>query len=311
MCFSLTVGDWIDERLGYLFGIAPAVDTFAHIEGRQVVPQWRDERRVTTLIQYFKQAPEPWFVHLHLLDTHCCQWVPDKMHFSGGKSSVIDARDSQVRETDGNIRRLFEALQSTGQLDRTIVVILSDHALEWEITERLPLMIRFPNRHPRGRIAANVQLADVAPTMLSYLGAAVPSWMDGQSLIPVSPSDRASDFRRVRNATPCRSVRFPAPARPGAAELRDLFGHDGRWCSVVRTGSQRRRAEIRVRAGPHRWRHICRNRDRRAASFVGANPIGGIRNRARGRGVGRLVGGRYCQVPVGVLDLRGRDLSQS
>jgi hypothetical protein len=78
-------------------------------------------------------------------------------------------------------------LQSTGQLDRTIVVVLSDHALEWKITERVPLMIRFPNGHPRGRIAANVQLADVTPTMLSYLGAAVPSWMDGQSLVPGVP----------------------------------------------------------------------------------------------------------------------------
>ena len=90
-------------------------------------------------------------MHLHLLDTHCCQWVPDRMHFSGGTSSTIDARDSQVRETDDNIRRLFDALESTGRLERTIVVINSDHASEWKITERVPLMIRFPNRALTGR----------------------------------------------------------------------------------------------------------------------------------------------------------------
>jgi len=190
--FRAAVAERIDERLGRLFAISPAVDTFAHVEGRQVVPQWRDERRVATLVQYFERAPEPWFVHLHMLDTHCCQWAPDRSHFSGGSSPTIDARDSQVRETDDNIRRLLDALASTGRLDRTIVVINSDHASQWKITERVPLMIRFPNREPRGRVTPNVQLADVAPTVLSYLGAGVPQWMEGRSLLP----DTAPSFTR-------------------------------------------------------------------------------------------------------------------
>ena len=116
--FRAAVAERIDERLGRLLAMSPAGDTFAHVEGRQVVPQWRDERRVTTLVRYFEHAPEPWFVHLHLLDTHCCQWVPDRTHFSGGPSPDIDARDSQVRETDDNIRRLVDALESTGRLER-------------------------------------------------------------------------------------------------------------------------------------------------------------------------------------------------
>jgi hypothetical protein len=62
-------------------------------------------------------------------------------------------------------------------------VISSDHASEWKTTEPVPLMIRFPNRRIRGHVLPNVQIADVAPTMLDYLGQAVPSWMDGQSLL--------------------------------------------------------------------------------------------------------------------------------
>jgi arylsulfatase A-like enzyme len=184
--FRAAVAERIDERLGRLLGIAPAADAFAHVEGRDVAPQWRDERRVTTLVKYFARAPEPWFVHLHLMDTHCCEWMPDRQHFSDGPSPAIDARDSQVRETDGNIRKLFEALDSTGRLDRTIVVISSDHASHWKITERVPLMIRFPDRQLKGRIASNVQLADVAPTILSYLSVTVPPWMDGRSLLPAA-----------------------------------------------------------------------------------------------------------------------------
>jgi arylsulfatase A-like enzyme len=181
--FRRAVAERIDERLGRLFGTDPVADGFAHVEGRQIVPQWRDERRVKTMVEYFRHAPEPWFVHLHLLDTHCCFWKPDRFHFTDGESAAIDARDSQVRETDDNVRRLFEALVATGKLERTIVVISSDHASEWKTTKPVPLMIRFPNRHIRGHISPNVQIADVAPTMLDYLGAEVPSWMDGQSLL--------------------------------------------------------------------------------------------------------------------------------
>ena len=190
--FRAAVAERIDERLGHLLGIAPAVDAFAHVEGRQIAPQWRDERRITTLVQYFERAPQPWFVHLHLLDTHCCEWAPDRMHFSGGPSPTIDARDSQVRETDDNIRRLFDALEKTGRLEHTIVVLVADHASGWKITERVPLMIRFPNRALTGRVTPNVQLADIAPTMLSYLGSDAPQWMDGLSLLEAAalPADR-------------------------------------------------------------------------------------------------------------------------
>lgn len=190
--FRSAVAERVDERLQRLFGAAPIVDAFAHVEGRIVTPQWRDERRVATLVEYVRQAPQPWFVHLHMLDTHCCSWHPERMHFSDGGSVSVNARDSEVREADEKIRRLFQALEASGQLERTVVVISSDHGSGWKITERVPLMIRFPNRQFTGRVSANVQLADVAPTMLAYLGVAVPDWMDGRPLVPAGsiPSDR-------------------------------------------------------------------------------------------------------------------------
>ena len=234
--FRAAVAERIDERLGRLLAMSPAGDTFAHVEGRQVVPQWRDERRVTTLVRYFEHAPEPWFVHLHLLDTHCCQWVPDRTHFSGGPSPDIDARDSQVRETDDNIRRLVDALESTGRLERTIIVINSDHASQWKITERVPLMIRFPKSAVRGRVAANVQIADVAPTMLSYLGVEIPAWMDGQSLLPgtaPSPSRRifgVSDVKQRAGPSGLRLLRESGPPNYGVSSVMMVSGNQ--WFDV-------------------------------------------------------------------------------
>lgn len=229
--FRAAVAERIDERLGRLFGTDPVADAFAHVEGKQVVPQWRDERRVTTLVEYFGRAPEPWFVHLHMLDTHCCNWTPARMHFTGGPSKTVDARDSQVRESDDNIRRLFEALAATGRLERTIVVINSDHASSWKTTERVPLMIRFPNRDLTGRVRTNVQIADVAPTMLAYLGADVPSWMDGRSLLdyetlpPMRPIFAVSDVQATGGPAGRRLLREGGVRNYGAATVMMVLGH--------------------------------------------------------------------------------------
>jgi arylsulfatase A-like enzyme len=228
--FRSAVAERIDQRLGRLFGIDPVADGFAHVEGRQIVPQWRDERRVKTLVEYFRHAPEPWFVHLHLLDTHCCFWKPDRVHFTGGASPAIDARDSQVRETDDNVRRLFDALEATGKLEHTVVVISSDHASEWKTTEPVPLMIRFPNRHITGRVAPIVQIADVAPTIVDYLGAEVPAWMDGQSLLDLEAISASrlifgvSEVQATTGQSGRRFLRDGASRNFGAAALMMIAG---------------------------------------------------------------------------------------
>ncbi len=219
-----------DERFARLLATRPVADGFAHVEGRAVNPQWRDERRVATLERYFAEAPRPWFVHLHLLDTHCCNWHPEQRHFHDGVSRGVDFRDSQVLETDGHIRRLFAALERTGQLDNTIVVINSDHASEWKITARVPLMIRFPNRERRGRIAANVQLADVAPTLLDYLGADQPAWMDGRSMLeadaidPMRPIFGVSDVQAREGASGARLLSDGGARNFGASAVMMVVG---------------------------------------------------------------------------------------
>ncbi|MGE3705575.1 MAG: sulfatase-like hydrolase/transferase [Vicinamibacterales bacterium] len=228
--FRAAVAERIDERLNRLFGTDPVADGFAHVEGRQVVPQWRDERRVATLVQYFASAPEPWFVHLHLLDTHCCNWTPARMHFTGGPSRSVDARDSQVREADDNVRRLFEALAAAGRLERTIVVVNSDHASNWKTTEQVPLMIRYPGRRMTGRVRQNVQIADVAPTVLSYLGADVPPWMDGVSLLNREkiPEDRPifaiSDIQSTAGPAGARQLKEGGARNYGASAVMMVLG---------------------------------------------------------------------------------------
>ena len=229
--FRSAVADRLDDRLGHLFGFRHAIDGFSHVEGREESPYWRDSRRIDTLVRYLPLASQPWFVHLHLLDTHCCRYHPRRLHFTD-LGPEDNARDSQLRETDEQVRQLFDTLKASGQLERTVVVISSDHTNGWTTTGRVPLIIRFPDARFRGSISANVQLADVAPTVLDYLKLPVPEWMDGVSLLDAVPADRPifgvseiADRRTV--AAYLSAVREAGPPNYGAGSVTLIFG--GHW----------------------------------------------------------------------------------
>jgi hypothetical protein len=154
------------------------------------------------------------------------------MHFTGGNPQW-DARDSTFYEADQHARELVEALAASGQLDRTIIVVSSDHASGWKSTERVPLMMRFPNRAHAGRVSANVQLADVAPTILADLGVQTPEWMDGLSLLDQENHHRhrhiygVSDIGERDGISGLRNLRDSGPPNYGATAAMLIAGH--RW----------------------------------------------------------------------------------
>ena len=108
-----------------------------------------------------------------------------------------------VRYTDDELGRLFEGLQRSGLLDKSVVVVLSDHGEEfhehgrWQHEQlyeeclRVPLVVRLPHGYRGGRrIDTPVGLVDVMPTMLDLLGIDVrklalpgPVRHDGRTLV--------------------------------------------------------------------------------------------------------------------------------
>ncbi|HSQ17937.1 MAG TPA: sulfatase/phosphatase domain-containing protein, partial [Anaerolineales bacterium] len=77
-----------------------------------------------------------------------------------------------------------------GLLENTLLVVGSDHATQSDQRQRIPLLIRFPGGEITGRIEANVQGIDIAPTILDYLELPQPDWMSGQSLLGGNISSR-------------------------------------------------------------------------------------------------------------------------
>ncbi len=105
--------------------------------------------------------------------------------------------DATVAEVDAAIGRLLQALDESGALDRSIVVLTADHGegfLEHDVlfhttglhdeVVRVPLLIHVPGLAPR-TIDTPVSLVDLAPTMVELVGAAPMPETQGTSLVPL------------------------------------------------------------------------------------------------------------------------------
>jgi len=99
-----------------------------------------------------------------------------------------------VKGIDDNIKRLLDYLQSTGELDNTIVIYTSDQGyflgehgwsdkrFMYEESMRMPLVIRYPKMvKPGSRSSLLVGNSDFAPTLINLAGGSIPGHMQGRS----------------------------------------------------------------------------------------------------------------------------------
>jgi arylsulfatase A-like enzyme len=106
--------------------------------------------------------------------------------------------DRKIEAADRRVGRFLDALRELGLLDRTLVVLLSDHGEEFlehgaldhghtlhEEQLHVPLLMRFPRAAGRRDVQAPVRTIDVFPTVFDALGLRGPASVDGQSLMPL------------------------------------------------------------------------------------------------------------------------------
>lgn len=99
---------------------------------------------------------------------------------------------------DDEVGRLLQALERSGRLDDSIVVITSDHGESFEkgyrghsgpllhdALIRVPMLIHLPGQTSGARIADYAGHVDLLPTILELAGAPVPDWAQGRSLAPL------------------------------------------------------------------------------------------------------------------------------
>ena len=105
-----------------------------------------------------------------------------------------------ISYVDDHISRLIGVLRDTGRLDRTVVIVTSDHGEmlgergAWykmsffEGAARVPLIVSAPALFPPGRVAAAVSTMDLLPTLAGLAHDGDPPGivgpLDGRSLLP-------------------------------------------------------------------------------------------------------------------------------
>ncbi len=188
----------ISERLAHIFFIKVMENPYAAVT--QPVYSIHDDRRLRAMIDYLNEANGPLFLHVHMMNTHGPVFYVLNQHFSAGQTQnrdwMTDFYDDAILNSDTYINQLFSYLSESGKINNTVVIFYSDHGIQWNPLDRVPLIFWFPNGQYAGTIQENVQLLDIAPTILSYLGAPQRAWMQGQSLL----TNNLSPARRILSA---------------------------------------------------------------------------------------------------------------
>lgn len=189
----------ISERLAHAFGVRDMINPYLVVTQMQGAKRkFPDSERVNQIFDFIRSSQGPFFIHVHFMGTHGSKFEPISRVFSVNETQdkhwMRDFFDDTVVDYDKCVRDVVQRLKQTGRFDNTVIILTTDHGMGWSTYDRLPLIIRFPGEQYKGRVAENVQAIDLPPTIVNYLGLAVPAWMEGTSLIPPV---RINKFRAI------------------------------------------------------------------------------------------------------------------
>lgn len=124
-----------------------------------------------------------------------------KLKVSDTDKAYLEALyDGEVTGSDALFGKFIADLKQMGLYDNSVVAVVSDHGDQFyehgsvghgdtvyqELTH-VPLIVRAPGLMPKGRVVnADVEMMDMAPTLLDLAGAKPDPKMQGASLVPLS-----------------------------------------------------------------------------------------------------------------------------
>jgi len=180
----------LSQRILQILMVRRMVDPHAEVTSTEYAKVYglSDKTRMDRVADFIRHAEQPFFIHIHLMGTHCCNYRPRHKVFSAQSFEDDEARkiaafDDTILESDQYFGQMMAQLQSRNLLDNTLVIYTSDHTSGWDFRTQVPLVFLFPGAEHRGHVSTTIELIDVAPTVLDYLQVPVPAWMEGKSLL--------------------------------------------------------------------------------------------------------------------------------
>jgi arylsulfatase A-like enzyme len=229
---AFTGGGYVDPEFGFESGFErySTIDLGMVLRRLQSDLDHPSEGALNELSEILKtDAPAPRFIFLHTFAAHNYrssaedllavgadpEEVPELTRLNREQKPVIELLkdlggvgpenrerltvlyDGALRVADAFVEYVVSELEAAGRLDRTLLVIVSDHGEELyehggfghahQVYEELiwvPFIVRGPGVKP-GRSATVVSLVDVAPTLRELCGLPHVPGMDGRSLAPI------------------------------------------------------------------------------------------------------------------------------
>jgi len=231
---AAVVGSFVlDSKFGYAQGFSFYDDNFDLAKATKRPRYWRGHRvdkgfdrraddTTQRAISWLKKqlVPDrPFFLFVHYFDPHMSYDPPEPFlsQFAPAKDlpTELEKRfgkyDGEIAFADHEIGKLLETLGQMGVEEDTLVVITADHGeglMEhdhighavniYEEAVRIPLLFRWPNHIPQGRVlSAPVELVDLTPTILDLVGIRPNSALfQGQSLVSALRGKTTPDKNR-------------------------------------------------------------------------------------------------------------------
>jgi arylsulfatase A-like enzyme/Tfp pilus assembly protein PilF len=160
---------------------------------------------MTPAAAWIQSAKSPWFAWVHVYDPHEPYAPPEPFRSRYAAAPY----DGEVAYVDSVLGEMLATLQRSGRLDRTLVIVTSDHGeglgdhgerthglFAYESTLHVPLILWRPGRVAPGVDADLIGLRDVAPLI---------GRLTGVSIEPEAPAGATTVYFEAMNANLTRN----------------------------------------------------------------------------------------------------------
>jgi len=161
---------------------------------------WYDERPAghvnDAILPWLRESSDkPFFVWLHYWDPHHPHIAPPPY----GEEYAHDPYQGEIAYADQSLGAILRELEFRGELDRTIIIMTSDHGesrgehyeethafLAYDPTLHVPLIMQIPEGQRGNRVTERVGTVDIVPTVLDALNIEAPAAIQGRSLLDLA-----------------------------------------------------------------------------------------------------------------------------
>jgi arylsulfatase A-like enzyme/Flp pilus assembly protein TadD len=182
----------LDARFGLNAGFDVYDDRVQGASANLEIVQRTAEQVLAPAYEWITSHDQPWFAWVHLYDPHEPYTPPEPF----AARYQQDPYSGEIAYADQALGSFLDRLRGRKTLDRTLVVIASDHGeslgehgerthglFAYEATLRVPLIVWAPGSIKPAVSAEPARLVDLTPTVLDLVGVPMGSF-DGRSLRP-------------------------------------------------------------------------------------------------------------------------------